>query len=91
MMARNQPELPAARRVLDDSFTEAFSSLFTDTVFNFIENREALLRIRPILRRYLRQAAPRRRPRMRSAPPAVLGVGQPCTPMFGARQAATIN
>ncbi len=54
MIVRNQPELPAARRVLYESFrflAGGLASLFTDIVFNFIEERETLARIRSIRRR----------------------------------------
>ena len=54
MMVRNQPELPAARRVLYESFrflAGGLASLFTDIVFNFFEERETLACIRSIRRR----------------------------------------
>ncbi len=88
MRRKKTSDVPAARQVLSGSFrflTEGLANLFTDIVFNFVEESEKLMRITP--RNPLRYMPRPRRPRMRSAPPLVTRAGQRRTPKSDARQA----
>ncbi len=92
MHRKRASDVPAARQVLNGSFrflTEGLANLFSDTVFNFIEESEMLMRIRP--RNPLRYMPRARRPRMLSAPPLVTRARQRHTPKSGARQAHAIK
>ena len=92
MRSKRASDVLAARQVLNGSFrffTEGLVKLFTDTVFNFVEEREMLMGIRPRSPiRYIRRV---RRPRMRSAPPLVTRARQRRTPKSDARQTHAIK
>ena len=92
MRSKRASDVLAARQVLNGSFrffTEGLVKLFTDTVFNFVEEREMLMGIRPRSPiRYIRRV---RRPRMRSAPPLVTRARQRRTPKADTRQTHAIK
>ncbi len=89
MCRKRSSEVPVTRAVLNDSFrflASGLATLFTNTVFNFVEGSEMLMRIRPL--QHMRRS---RRPRMRSAPLSVTRARQRRTPKSDARQTLAIK